>query len=171
MTISPMILVIAILPLGAFVDGPMDFKITPKDGDSVDVKVDKDRTLFDVKSPFGIGRASIERRKSEWPGVVTVRLRLKGLEHLKIVAGAKKLEAAVGVRNGRPEIRAWKDGDENHPLGDKSPYWPMIAVIDRGQPAQTSPLTDGWFDIELPRALLEGNPASIVVNWIDFYRN
>ena len=149
---------------------PTDFKIVPKDGDSVDVKVDKDRTLFDVKSPFGIGRASIDRRKPDWPSTVTVRLRLKGLEHLQIVAGTKKLEAAVGVRNGRPEIRAWKDGDENHSLDDKSPFWPKIAVVDRGQPAQATPLMDGWFDIELPRALLEGNPPSIEVSWIDFYR-
>jgi hypothetical protein len=149
----------------------MDFKITPKDGDSVDVNVDESRTLFDVKSPFGIGRASISRRKSEWPSAITVRLRLKGLEHLEIVAGTKKLEVAIGVENGRPEIRVWKDGDENHPLDDKSPFWPKVAILDRGQPARRMPLADGWFDIELPRALLEGNPQSIVVSWIDFRRN
>ena len=171
MIVTLPILAAALLVLGAVVDEPMDFKITPKDGDSIDVKVDKDRTLFDVKSPFGIGRASIDRSKSEWPSVVTVRLRLKGLEHFEIVAGTRKLEAAVGVRNGRLEIRTWKDGDESHLLNDMSPHWPRISVVDRGQPAKAIPLTDGWFDIELPRALFEGNPPSIAVSWIDFYRN
>ena len=149
----------------------MDFKLTPKDGDTIDVKVDKERTLFDVSSSTGIGQAEIERRKSEWPNVVVIRLRLRGLEHFQVVAGAKKLEAAVGSRNGRLEIRAWKDGDESRPLDDKSPNWPKISVIDSGQPAKGLPLTEGWFDIELPRALFEGNPSTIGVSWIDFYRN
>jgi len=159
MKVSASIVAIAILALGVVVDEPTDFKITHKNGDSIDAKVDKDRTLFDVTSPFGIGRAAIDRRKSNWPSGVVIRLRLKGLEHLEIVAGSKKLEAAVGIRNGRVEIRAWKDGDENHPLDDKSPLWPMIAVVD------------GWFDVEVPRALFEGNPPSIALSWIDFYRN
>ena len=165
-------LVVVALDFAILVAGePMDFKITPKQGDSVEAKVDKDRTLFDVTSPFGIGRADIERRKAEWPGVVVVRLRLKGLEHFQVTVGAKKLEAAVADRNGRIEIRVWKDGDENRPLDDKSPYWPKIAVVDRGQPAKALPLADGWFDVELPRALFEGNPPALGVSWIDFYRN
>jgi hypothetical protein len=168
---SASLVVVLGLAIRAAAGEPMDFKITPKKGDAIDVKVDKDRTLFDVTSPFGIGRADIERHAAEWPGVVVVRLRLKGLEHFQAVAGTKKLEAAVGVRNGRIEFRAWKDGDENRPLDNKSPYWPKIAVVDRGQPATALPLADGWFDVELPRALFEGNPPALALSWIDFYRN
>jgi hypothetical protein len=159
------------ITLGVAAGEPMDFKLTAKDGDTIDVKVDKVRALFDITSSTGIGHADIERRKTEWPSVVVIRLRLKGLEHFQVVAGSKKLEAAAAVRNGQLEVRAWKDGDESRPLDDKSPHWPKVTVVDRGQPAKTIPLADGWFDIELPRTLFEGNPPTIGVSWIDFYRN
>jgi hypothetical protein len=43
-------------------------------------------------------------------------------------------------------------------------------VSDDGKPATTIPLNDGYFEIQLPKALFEDNPKSITVNWIDFYR-
>jgi hypothetical protein len=143
----------------AMSDEPMDFKITPRQGIAVDVKAEKDRTILDVTSPTGIGGAEIERRTADWPKVVIIRLRLKGLEHFELTAGKRKLEAAVAVRDGKTVVRAWRDGDENRPLDDKSPSWPRIAALD------------GWFDVEVPRAMLEGNPPTIAVSWIDFYRN
>ena len=39
-----------------------------------------------------------------------------------------------------------------------------------GRPAQELPLKDGYFEMTLPRAFFEGNPKSITLNWIDFYR-
>lgn len=39
------------------------------------------------------------------------------------------------------------------------------------KPAKTIPLKDGYFDRRLPKEFFEGNPKSITVNWIDFYRN
>ena len=38
-------------------------------------------------------------------------------------------------------------------------------------PTTTIPLMDGYFEMQLPRAFLEGNPKTITVSWIDFYRN
>jgi hypothetical protein len=40
-----------------------------------------------------------------------------------------------------------------------------------GKAAKIIPLKDGDFEIQLPKAFFEGNPKSIMVNWIDFYRN
>ncbi|MFM9069288.1 MAG: hypothetical protein ACKOUR_18440 [Planctomycetota bacterium] len=40
-----------------------------------------------------------------------------------------------------------------------------------GQPAKTIPLQDGYFEMQLPKAFIAGNPKSITLNWIDFYRN
>jgi hypothetical protein len=38
-------------------------------------------------------------------------------------------------------------------------------------PAATElPLKDGYFEVTLPRAFFEGNPKSITLNWVDFYR-
>jgi hypothetical protein len=40
-----------------------------------------------------------------------------------------------------------------------------------GKPAKTIQLKDGYFELQLPNAFFGGNPKSITLNWIDFYRN
>ena len=45
----------------------------------MEVKVEKDRTVFSVHSPFGISQAVIERTDDKWPEAVVLRLHLKGL--------------------------------------------------------------------------------------------
>jgi hypothetical protein len=39
-----------------------------------------------------------------------------------------------------------------------------------GEPVKSIPLKDGYFEMQLPKALFEHNPQSITLNWIDFYR-
>ena len=39
-----------------------------------------------------------------------------------------------------------------------------------GKPAKELPLQDGYFEVTLPRAFFDGNPKSITLNWIDFFR-
>jgi hypothetical protein len=136
------------------------FKVTTKrTDDAVAVEVEKDRAVFSVTSPFGISQAVIERRQDRWPAVV---LRL----HLKVV-----LDAVVSVQEGKPKVRLWKDGKEDAPLDATSPFWVEVRVVGGdGKPAGELPLKGGYFEITLPKALLEGNPKSITVNWIDFYR-
>lgn len=145
-------------------------KITTKRADdTVDVKVEKDRMIFSVHSPFGISQADIERTDGNWSDIVMLRLHLKGLENSKISNGKITLEAAVSSQDGN--VRQWKDGNEDSPLDAKSPYWTEIRMFsDDGKPVRTIPLTEGYFEIQLPTALLEDNPKSITINWIDFYR-
>lgn len=40
-----------------------------------------------------------------------------------------------------------------------------------GKPAKELPLKDGHFEMTLPKAFLEGQPKSLSVQWIDFYRS
>jgi hypothetical protein len=152
---------------------PRKFKITTKRADDkVEVKSDKDRTLFIVKSPFGISHAVIERTGDDWPKDVVLRLHLKGLESFRASNGKTTLAAAVSVQEGKSKVRLWKDGKEDAPLDEKSPWWMTIRVLGGdGQLARDLPLKDGYFEMTLPRAFFEGNPRSITVNWIDFYRN
>jgi hypothetical protein len=66
----------------------------------------------------------------------------------------------------------WKDGKEDAPLDEKSPLWTDIRIVGGdGEPAKELPLKDGFFEMALPKALFEGNPKSITLNRIDFYRN
>ena len=148
------------------------FKITTKrKDDSVEVKAEKDRAVFAVKSPFGISQAVIERQEDTWPKAVVLRLHLKGLERFRASNGKATVDAAVGIEEGKVKVRLWKDGKEDASLDEKSPFWTDIRIVGGdGKPAQELPLKDGYFEVALPRAFFEGNPKSITVNWIDFYR-
>ena len=147
------------------------FKITTKrDNDKVEVRADKEKTVFIVKSPFGISNAVIERTGEKWPDAVVLRLHLKGLENFEASNGKVTLDAAVSSQDGK--VQLWKDGKEDAVLDAKSPYWMEIRMIGGdGKPAKAIPLKDGYFEMALPKAFFEDNPKSFTVEWIDFYRN
>ena len=149
---------------------PPRFKITTKkQDDTVEIRADKDKTLFVVKSPSGISQAVIERKEETWPMVVVLRLHLKGLESFRVSHGKVRLDAAVSSQTGK--VWLWKDGKEDAPLDEKSPIWAEIRIVGGdGKPARELPLKDGYFEVMLPRALFEGSPKAIRVGWIDFYR-
>lgn len=165
------IVVVAFLSAGcASAAEDPQFKITTnRDNDKVEVKVESDKAVFSVHSPFGISQTVIERTDGNWSDIVMLRLHLKGLENFKVSNGIITLEAAVSSQDGK--VRLWKDGKEDSPPDSKSPYWMEIRMVsDDGKQATTIPLDDGYFEIQLPKALLEDNPKLITINWIDFYR-
>ena len=53
----------------------------------MEVQTDKEKTVFIVKSPFGISQAVIERTDENWPDAVVLRLHLQGLESFKASNG------------------------------------------------------------------------------------
>ena len=155
----------------AYGDDP-PFRITTKrDNDKVEVKVERDKAKVSIHSPFGISQAEIERRGENWPDSVTLRLHLKGLEYFKVTNGETTLNAAVSSHGGKQPVRLWLDDKEDSPLNTKSPFWMMVRMVgEDGKPAVTIPLVNGHFEMQLSKALFEGNPKSIRLNWIDFYR-
>jgi hypothetical protein len=167
------LLALAVAATTACADDPSPkFKITTKrEDDSVKIRTDRDKTVFDVKSPFGISQAVIEREGETWPDAVTLRLYLKGLESFRASNGKVRVDAAVSIQDGKVKLRLWKDGKEDAPLDEKSPLWLDVRIVGGdGKLARELPLKDGYFEVALPRAFFEGNPKSITVNWIDFYR-
>jgi hypothetical protein len=148
------------------------FKIKArKKDDAIDVQGGKDKTILVVKSPSGISNAVIERQTESWPKSVVLRLHLKGLESFQASNGKLKLNAAASIRDGKPNLRQWKDGKEDAPLDQKSPLWIGLRILDGdGIAVRRLPLNDGHFEITLPEAFFDGNPTSITVSWIDFYR-
>jgi hypothetical protein len=154
-----------------FDNGQPTFKIaTGRTNDRVDVKCEKDNVTFLFRSPLGISNATIEREHEHWPEKVTIQLQLSGLEKLKLSTELHKIEATVSSHTG--DVRLWKDGKEDTPLNQKSPFWMDVRILDRdGKPTKTIPLRDGYFEMRLPKMFFDGNPRSITVNWLDFYRN
>jgi hypothetical protein len=148
------------------------FKVTTRrKDDGVEVRADKDKAVFDVKSPFGISQATIERLEDKWPDAVVLRLHLKGLSSFRASNGKVTVDAAVSIEEGKAKVRMWKDGKEDAPLDEKSPLWTDIRIVGGdGRPARELPLKDGYFEMAMPRAFFEGSPKSVTLNWIDFYR-
>lgn len=146
------------------------FKITTKrDDDKVAVAFIQGKAVISVHSALGISQATIERSDDQWPTSVMLRLHLKGLENFKVTNGNVTLEAASSSQDGK--VRIWKDNDEAQLLDAKHPYWMAIRMVSKdGKPVKTIPLKDGYFEIQLPKALFENHPNSITLNWIDFYR-
>src|SRR5262245_35512331 len=170
------LLAVSLLPVLAWADdgaAPGKFEVTTKrKDDTVEVQAEKDKTLFIIKSPFGISQAVIEREGEKWPDAVALRLHLKGLESFRASNGKVMLDAAVSIHEGKVQVRLWKDGKEDAPLDEKSPLWTDIRIVGGdGKPAKELPLKDGYFEVAVPKAFFEGNPMSITLNWIDFYRN
>ncbi len=58
----------------------------------IEVISQNDLTIFDVASPFGIGKATIESHTGTWSKKVVIRLHLKGLEGFKVFNKNIKLE-------------------------------------------------------------------------------
>jgi len=154
-------------------DDEAKFKVTTKRKDDVvEVRANKDKSLFIIKSPFGISQAVIERREDTWPKAMVLRLHLKELSNFRASTGKVRVDAAVGIQEAKVKVRLWKDGNEDAPLDEKNPLWTNIRIISgNGKPAKELPLKDGYFEVSLPRAFFKANPKSITLNWIDFYRN
>ena len=152
-------------------DDTPPFKLTTKRSDDrVEVKSEKDKVVFDVRSPFGISSATIERTTEQWPDMVLIQLRLKGLENFKVSTDKLKLEASISSQNG--DERLWKDGKEDSPLIPKSPYWMAIRIMSYdGKLTKALPSKDGYFEMQLPKKFFEDNPKSFKLEWINFYRN
>jgi hypothetical protein len=102
---------------------------TGKMDDTVQAQRDDGKVVFSVKSPSGIGSATIERVEKSWPDAVALKLHLDGLESLVISNGKVKLNVAVSSQDGNLRVRLWKDDKETEQLDEKSPYWMGICII------------------------------------------
>ncbi len=111
LVLSAILLAVSSLVLADDGDAPRHaetFKITTKrKGGAMEIQADKDKTVFDVKSSFGIGQAVIERPDDEWPKAIVLRLHLKGLESFRASNGKVTVDAAVSIQEGRTKVRLW----------------------------------------------------------------
>jgi hypothetical protein len=152
-----------------------DFEVNlQRDGDSIEVAAEADRTVFTVASPRGIGAATVQRRQPHWPTLVVLRMRLRGLESLTIAAS--QITLGVSVSSSPPHtarLHVSQTGEQQEKSIDRnSRYWTEVRVLDAaGKPARSLPAEGGCFELQLPAELLARNPKAIEIRWIDFYRN
>jgi len=141
---------------------PAGYEITVRRaGDRVTVVEAGDGVRFDVTSPRGIGEATIARRQGagDWPGRVTLRLHLRGLESLALEVGDVRLHLSVLSHGERRVLRTMRTADDERerPVPEGGEYCADV-VIGAAR-----------FDVTVPAALLQ--PGGVLkVSWIDFYR-
>lgn len=166
---------LAICLMAAGAGAASDFAIAcRRDDDRIPVIAEADRTVFEIVSARGIGAASIRRCRPQWPATLVLRPRLRGLEQLQITAGGVTLE--VSVSSSPPhavrQTVSQPDSQRDKTIDRASRFWAKVRILNAaGRPAGGLPDEGGCFELELPAALLDGNPAAIDVRWIDFYRN
>ena len=147
---------------------PASFTCKPtKVQDQVTVTIEKERTLLDVVSPSGIGGTTVELSRGSWPSKVVVRLHLRGLEQFTSSSGRAKLDGSMLSHSGntrRLTVREQgKDGEQR--------FNDAIQVFNaEGKPIDGLPPAGGYFEVTLPKPMLEGQPKSLYMGWIDFFR-
>lgn len=144
------------------------FDITPKKSeDHVKVRRERDTVIFDVLSRSGIGGAAITRTKGKWPANVILRFRLGGLESLTVSNGKIKLAGSVLSHSGYAKrLSLTEDGKD----GEQAPGTQIQVLDAAGKPVPGLPKRGGYFQIAVPKALLESQPKSLELRWVDFFR-
>lgn len=161
--------------MAALLSAERDFDVALKRvQDRVEICAEEGRVLFTVASPRGIGAATIRRRAAPWPKTVVLRLQLRGLESLTIEAGQVTLGASVSSSAPHAvRLYASETGSQQEKaVARGNRYWTEVRILGAdGKPASGLPTEGGWFELELPAAVLKDNPESVAIHWIDFYRN
>lgn len=144
---------------------PLEVVKAGKPTDRIEVRQEGENVLLEVWSPSGIGSAAIAPRDGKWPNVVVLRLHLRGLESLVVTSDKVKLNGFVLSHSGNTRhLHLSIEGKEREPGTE-------FRVLDAaGKPIQGLPDKDGYFELVLPKVMLEGQPKRVDLEWIDFYR-
>jgi hypothetical protein len=128
----------------------------------------QDATIIDIRCPFGIDTATINRASAEWPAKILVRLHLHGLESLQVKQDDLTIQWSVRSTGNNSTHVSLRQGRDETTLSEESPYFAPLRIVGGGGKI---PLKEGYFEVRLPKKLFEHNPDEIRVRWIDFYRN
>ena len=128
----------------------------------------EDATVIDVRCPFGIGTATIQRIAADWPAKMLVRLHLRGLESLQISRDDLTIQWSLQSTGDHAARVSLRENRRETTLSQQSPYFTPLRIVG-GE--KSIPLPEGYFELRVPSKLLEDNPNQIRLRWIDFYRN
>lgn len=113
--------------------------------DRIKVHSDSDKVLIEVSGEYGIGSGTIDLLKGQWPDLVVVRLKLKGLEGFIVSNGIVELDKSD------LSVQAYtSDGT----------VWTGKYLLNEM----------GYYEAQLPKSLFVDGVTSIAIQWVDFYR-
>jgi len=145
--------------------------VTAREAGTLAASAEGAKTIFSIKGGRGIGKATVRRVGDAWPAEIVVRAYLGGLEQFTVSDGRVKLSASFSSHGATGQtLHLWQGGKESPPLDGKSPYAMTIQPRNAaGEAIKGLPPKGGWFEMTIPRALLDGG-NSLELEWIDFYR-
>lgn len=122
--------------------------------------------VLQVHSASGIGSCDISRVAHEaWPAVIQLRLHLRGLEQLKLHAGAVQVMTGISSSSGGQQFASAREGDGvERALERGEAEWPHMNVMHGAEGHAAV------FEVTVPQAMLRSNPPKLSVHWIDFFR-
>ena len=163
---------VAALGCGTAPRGAAGWQITV-DGaeDSITVREEGERTIFEVRSPRGIGGATVRRVSSGHPHEIFLRLRLRGLEALRFEYDSTAVVASLPATTTgavTQEVRAAGEPVRRIESGD--PRWIALRPLGADGTAADMPVPDGWIEARAPDDFVRGGGRAFRIRWIDFYR-
>jgi hypothetical protein len=137
-------------------------------GDSiVRVAAEGQRIVIDVKSENGIGQVTVRRKGEVWPKEVVLRMRLKGMESLRVSLGETALEWSVASGGEFVVSRSVTQQGRERQMQTGDPLWGEARIVGEDKKV---PLESGYFEVTVPASLLESQANDLKIAWIDFYR-
>jgi len=133
-----------------------------KAADTLVTGKEKDRTIFIVTSPGGIGGATVNLKVGQWPENVTLRLQYqqgKGMTNLENLTLSTERIRIEGNANSSGKFRFWfLDGNKSP--GKREPAGTLNVLVTKHK---------DWLDVNLPSFALSGS-SGVEISWIDVYR-
>ncbi len=154
-------------------NAPLSFRLTggDQDGDKVTVSTEANRTVVDVRSRGGIGRMELSPTKGKWRSPLVIHLHLRGLESLSVNNGKFTVNTSALRQTSHGQLCELTEGRNNRTIKEESPFWISLQITNEkesGHPVSSS--KERCFEVTIPDALLEENPETLFIQWIDFFR-
>jgi hypothetical protein len=130
------------------------------------------RSVLEIRSQTGIGGCIVRRNGTDWPDRFTVRFALRGLEQVVVQVGDRKWLGSVTSHDGTTRWTRRDEGGLEVSIKPDQAEWCPIRVVDSQQsvPIRVPLMDKERWELSLPKHWLDGNPETIRLEWIDFYR-
>jgi hypothetical protein len=140
------------------------------EGANATISIQDKTAVLDIHSRSGIGRVTIEHKSGRRPEKIVVRLHLKGLEEFRLSYERTVITARVSSSDSRNITQSvGPPGGDERPITPDSPHWMEIKIVSDQSPPRI-PLSQGSFEVTLPKDVLGQGRRSFSIRWIDFYR-
>lgn len=123
-----------------------------------------------------IGALTLRAQEGErYPKAIRLRLRVSGLESLKLRKGNRTLELSLSSVDPFAQRATLREANiPERALEEGHAWWAKLEIVTGEGPLEKGPKRiplgeDEWIEVVLPAALLDGADA-IDVEWVDFYR-